>query len=90
MTTTMNGRRVLVVGASSGIGAAVAAAARAAGADVAISARRAERLHELRDRIEGLVYLTVKSAAFHRCLEIHYIATVRGRPAEVGQALEPE
>lgn len=53
MTTTMNGRRVLVVGASSGIGAAVAAAARAAGADVAISARRAERLHELRDGIGG-------------------------------------
>ena len=34
------------------------------------------------NRIEGLVYLTFKQAGFHRALEIHYIATVRGRPAD--------
>ncbi len=40
-------RRVLVVGASSGIGASVAKAVVAAGGDVAVSARRAEMLDEL-------------------------------------------
>ena len=34
------------------------------------------------DRIEGLVYLTEKTAPFYRALEIQYIATVRGRPAD--------
>ncbi len=41
------GRRVLVVGASSGIGAGLARAVVDAGGDVAVSARRAERLDEL-------------------------------------------
>lgn len=41
------GRRVLVVGASSGIGAAFARAAIRAGALVAVAARRRERLDEL-------------------------------------------
>lgn len=41
------GRRVLVVGASSGIGAAVAAAAARAGGAVAISARREDKLAEV-------------------------------------------
>lgn len=44
---SMHGRRVLVVGASSGIGASAAAAARRAGADIAISARRADKLEAL-------------------------------------------
>jgi NAD(P)-dependent dehydrogenase (short-subunit alcohol dehydrogenase family) len=39
-------RRVLVVGASSGVGRAVAEAASRAGAQVALSARRTERLEE--------------------------------------------
>lgn len=43
----MVGRRVLVVGASSGLGAALARAVVAAGGDVAVSARREDRLHEL-------------------------------------------
>ncbi len=47
MTTDASGRRVLVVGASSGIGAAVAGAAIDAGADVVVSARRRSRLDEV-------------------------------------------
>jgi len=43
----MNGRKVLVVGASSGIGAAFARAASAAGADVTVAARRDARLRQL-------------------------------------------
>ena len=49
----MHRRRVLVVGASSGIGAAAAAAARRAGAEVAISARRADKLEALAADIGG-------------------------------------
>lgn len=41
------GRRVLVVGASSGLGASLARGVVAAGGDVTVSARRAERLDEL-------------------------------------------
>ena len=43
----MKGRRVLVVGASSGIGAATAKAVVAAGGDVTVSARREDALHAL-------------------------------------------
>jgi len=43
----MHGRRVLVVGASSGIGAAVGAAVGRAGGDVTVTARRADRLETL-------------------------------------------
>lgn len=43
----MHGRRVLVVGASSGIGAAVGEAAVEAGGDVVIAARRQDRLDAL-------------------------------------------
>lgn len=41
------GRRVLVIGASSGLGEALARAVVAAGGDVAVSARRADRLEAL-------------------------------------------
>lgn len=44
---TLNGRHVLVVGGSAGIGAAFAASAAAAGAEVCVSARRVEKLEEL-------------------------------------------
>jgi NAD(P)-dependent dehydrogenase (short-subunit alcohol dehydrogenase family) len=43
----LDGRRVLVVGASSGLGASVARAVVAAGGDVTVSARRADRLEAL-------------------------------------------
>lgn len=57
MTTTVSahplaGKAALVTGASSGIGEATALALSMAGADVAIVARRAERLKALAERIE--------------------------------------
>jgi len=44
---TLEGKRVLVVGASSGIGRAVALRAVRSGASVVMSARRSDRLAEL-------------------------------------------
>src|SRR5882762_5781833 len=49
---TLAGRVALVTGASSGIGAAAAEALAAAGATVALVARRADRLNTLVSRIE--------------------------------------
>ncbi|CAN5676993.1 SDR family oxidoreductase [soil metagenome] len=49
MGTVLDGRRVLVTGASSGIGLATAEACLDAGARVAVLARRADRLQELAD-----------------------------------------
>jgi len=51
--TGLRGRRVLVVGASSGIGRAVALAAGAAGARVALAARRVELVEQVADEIGG-------------------------------------
>jgi short-subunit dehydrogenase len=47
MTTTWRGRRVLVTGASSGIGAALARELAAAGAVVAMCARRSNLLDDV-------------------------------------------
>jgi len=52
MSGALEGRVALVTGASSGIGEATAEALAAAGAAVALSARRAERLKALAERIE--------------------------------------
>ncbi|WCT73452.1 SDR family NAD(P)-dependent oxidoreductase [Sphingomonas naphthae] len=53
MTTSLAGRVALVTGASSGIGAAAALALAEAGARVAMSARRGDRLAALVARIEA-------------------------------------
>jgi NADP-dependent 3-hydroxy acid dehydrogenase YdfG len=53
MTKSLAGKVALVTGASSGIGAAAAVALAAAGATVALSARRKDRLGELVAQIEA-------------------------------------
>jgi NADP-dependent 3-hydroxy acid dehydrogenase YdfG len=50
---SLDGRRVLITGGSSGIGVATALAMAAEGAAIAVGARRKERLDELAGRIEG-------------------------------------
>jgi NADP-dependent 3-hydroxy acid dehydrogenase YdfG len=53
MSGSLEGRRVLITGASSGIGEATALAMAAEGAAVALGARRKDRLDELASQIEG-------------------------------------
>jgi NADP-dependent 3-hydroxy acid dehydrogenase YdfG len=53
MTAILSGRVALVTGASSGIGEGAALALAAAGAQVAVSARRADRLERLVQQIEA-------------------------------------
>jgi NAD(P)-dependent dehydrogenase (short-subunit alcohol dehydrogenase family) len=50
----LDGKVAVVTGASSGLGVAIAQGMAAAGADVAIGARRVELLDETRDLVEGL------------------------------------
>lgn len=53
MSRSLNGRRVLVTGATSGIGRASAEAIVADGGRVAVMARSVERVAELADRLDG-------------------------------------
>ncbi|OBH56731.1 SDR family oxidoreductase [Mycobacterium sp. E2479] len=50
------GTRMLIIGASSGIGQAMALAAHSRGAEVALAARRLDVLSELADRLSGSAY----------------------------------
>ena len=53
MAGSLEGRRILITGASSGIGEATAEAIVAAGGAVALGARRKDRLDELAGRLNG-------------------------------------
>jgi clavulanate-9-aldehyde reducatase len=53
MADSLEGRKVLITGASSGIGEAAAEAIAAEGGAVALAARRKDRLDELAGRIDG-------------------------------------
>lgn len=55
---TLAGRKALITGATSGIGAATARALARAGADVALTGRRTDRLQQLRDEITAAGYGT--------------------------------
>ena len=52
----LDGRKILITGASSGIGEATAEAIVAEGGTVALGARRKERLEELAERLDGDAY----------------------------------
>jgi NADP-dependent 3-hydroxy acid dehydrogenase YdfG len=57
MPGPLDGRVAVVTGASSGIGAATALALSEAGAAVAVGARRADRLEELAERLDGPTFV---------------------------------
>ena len=54
MTTKLNGKVVLITGASAGIGQACARALAEEGARLVLTARRQERLNELKEQAEKL------------------------------------
>ena len=65
-------QRVWIIGASSGIGAALAEALLARGASVIMSARRAERLEEIAKQHDKAIPLTLDVAdanSWHQAME---------------------
>ncbi len=73
--TSWAGRRVWIIGASSGIGAALAEALAARGAKLALSARREDRLKDLAARLGG--------EAFALALDITQLDSLRAADAEL-------
>ena len=79
MDNALTGRRVLIVGASAGIGAALGQATLQAGASVTISARRQDNLDSLDDRVKGSpVALEQDARVVHERVEL-VTARVDGR-----------
>jgi len=80
METALSGRRIVVLGASSGIGRAVATCALAGGARVLVAARRTDRLREVAAAGDGVaVECDVRDAADRRHLAdvaAHELGTV--------------
>lgn len=83
-TPPLTGTAALVSGASSGIGAATAKALAAHGAAVALLARRADRLRELRDEIAAAGGTAVVTAADVTDAE-HVAAAVQHAVSELGR-----
>lgn len=63
----LDGRVVVITGASSGLGARFAHVAAAVGARVVVAARRAERLRELADRLPGAIAIACDVASADEC-----------------------
>lgn len=68
MTNTLDGKRILVVGASAGIGRATGLAAAADGARVAFTARRSEILDEIVGDLDGCVAVPCDVADPHAAM----------------------
>jgi NAD(P)-dependent dehydrogenase (short-subunit alcohol dehydrogenase family) len=82
--TTLEGRRVLVVGASSGIGRALAVRAVADGAEVAFSARREEKLKEAIAEAGGGHPVAADISSADECARLgDAAATALGGPIDV-------
>lgn len=82
MFDDLNGKRVLVTGASSGLGAHFARLLAAKGALVAAAARRTERLQELASACEGLPGKVVPLA-----LDVSSVAAIEVGVAEAARLL---
>lgn len=78
MSKPLSDRVAIVTGASSGIGAAIAAALASSGARVAMAARREDKLRELEKRIsdEGGVAISVKTDILDRQQVILFLRTL--------------
>lgn len=77
MSGDLAGRRILVTGASSGIGEATARACAERGARVAVLARRAERLTMLAEELDGVAVVA----------DVQQTATVRAAVDEAAEGL---
>ena len=84
MTTDIAGRVALVTGASSGLGERFARVLAAAGARVAIAARRADRLETLAGELRGQGATVLPIA-----LDVTSVPAIRDAAAQVESALGP-
>ena len=86
------GERILVVGASSGIGRALAIASVAAGAQVVLCARRANRLQEAIDEGGGgsAVVADVRRAPDCERLVAEAVAALGGLDADRSRPAKPQ
>lgn len=77
----LDGKVLLITGASSGLGAAFAQAVAEAGADVVLVARRADRLGEVAERIRAIGGRAITVPADLRCVEHCDAAVARAMDA---------